>query len=111
MLPAKKKKPSLWRGFISFGHRHDSSTSGRSSGVPDCIFDDRKAHERVLADISKPNVKRRRAFTGLIRISDAGMPKNNTGVSSGMKLGIVAFILIDLLLVIFFLKSFWLAES
>ena len=111
MLPAKKRKPSLWRGFISFGHRNDSSSASRSSGVPDCIFDDRKAHERVLADLSRPNVKRRRAFTGLIRISDAGMPKNHAGISSAMKVGIIVFVIVDLLLVIFFLKSFWLTES
>ncbi len=105
MLPTKKKKPSQWRGFISFSERINRPPPRDSKeDMTYWIFDDKQATAKVLLDLDKLNVKRRRTFTGTITMSEAGIPKNNLVLTLAFKIGIALFISFDIFLVVYLMR-------
>lgn len=100
MLPARPKKTSEWKGFVGFGQRFQQSLrQDVDNKIGDLIFDDRLANAKVLSDLDKLNVKRKRTFTGSILISQAGIPNLHSTRNKAFKIGILIFVLFDLFLI------------
>ena len=107
MLPTRPRKTSDWKGYVGIGQRFNQSfRADIESKLTDLIFDDKLANAKVLSDLEKLNIRRKRTFTGKITISKAGIPRINNARNKAFKVGIIVFVMFDLFLIGYLFKLF-----